>query len=187
VKRGRSLYGLEVLIVGAGGIAAELIRLLAVFDVNITVVRRSSAPLAGAARTVAAAEFSSVLPSADVVIIAAASTGETARLVGAAELHLMKKTAVLVNVARGALVDTDALTTALGEGALAGAGLDVTDPEPLPDGHPLWNEARCLITSHAADTPEMTEPLLANRVRLNVEAFLGHGQFVGVVDPVAGY
>jgi len=186
-KRGTSLYGLSVVIVGAGGIAKEIMRLLSVFDVEITVVRRSASPLDGAARTVTTEQLGDVLPSADVVIVAAASTGETAQLFGERELRLMKDSAVLVNIARGALIDTDALVDALASGSIAGAGLDVTDPEPLPDGHALWSEPRCLITSHSADTPAMTAPLLANRIRLNVEAFLGDGRFVGVVDPVAGY
>ena len=186
-KRGTSLYGGRVVLVGAGGIAKEIIRLLSVFDVEITVVRRSAAPLDGAARTVTTDELHAVLPDADVVILAAASTGETAQLIGEAELRLMGESAVLVNIARGALIDTDALVDALASGSIAGAGLDVTDPEPLPDGHPLWAEPRCLITSHSADTPAMTAPLLANRIRLNVNAFLDDGRFVGVVDPVAGY
>jgi len=99
----------------------------------------------------------------------------------------MKSDAILINVARGPLVDTDALADALAAGAIAGAGLDVTDPEPLPDGHRLWNEPRALITAHSADTPEMTTPLLGERFRLNLEAFLDHGRFEGVVDPGAGY
>jgi phosphoglycerate dehydrogenase-like enzyme len=99
----------------------------------------------------------------------------------------MKPSAVLVNIARGTLVDSMALADALHAGHLAGAGLDVTDPEPLPDGHPLWSAPRCVITSHAADTPDMVEPLLADRVRHNVGALLGDGAFVGIVDPGAGY
>lgn len=186
-KRGISLYGLNVVIVGAGGIAKEIMRLLSVFEAEVTVVRRSTAPLTGASRTVTTAQLGEVLPTADVVILAAASTGETAQLFGEAELRIMKQSAVLVNIARGALIDTDALVDALASGSISGAGLDVTDPEPLPEGHALWAEPRCLVTSHAADTPEMTAPLLANRIRLNVEAFLGDGRFVGVVDPVAGY
>jgi len=186
-KLGTSVYGLNVTVVGAGGIAAEIIRLFSMFDANITVVRRSTEPMPGATITVTASELASVLPTADVVILAAASTGETARLIGAAELALMKASAVLVNIARGAIVDTDALVDALRGGVIAGAGLDVTDPEPLPDGHPLWSEPNCIITSHSADTPEMTAPLLANRIRLNVEALHSDLGFVGVVDPAAGY
>jgi phosphoglycerate dehydrogenase-like enzyme len=187
VKIGTSLYGRHVLIVGAGGIAVEIMRLFAPFEVEFTVVRRSSAPLAGAARTVPVEELPDVLPDADVVILAAAATDETAHLIGARELAAMKPSAALINIARGALVDQDALLAALESGRLAGAGLDVTDPEPLPPGHPLWQAPRCIVTSHTADTPEMTEPLLAERVRRNVAALLGDGRFVGLVDPAAGY
>ncbi|MEQ1734832.1 MAG: NAD(P)-dependent oxidoreductase [Rhodoglobus sp.] len=187
VKIGTSLYGRTVLIIGAGGIALEIMRLFAPFEVEFTVVRRTGDPLAGATKTVSAGELHSVLPDADVVIVAAAATKQTAQLIGAAELALMKPNAALVNIARGALVDSAALLASLESGHLAGAGLDVTDPEPLTDGHPLWQTPRCIVTSHTADTPEMTEPLLAERVRRNVEALLGDGHFVGVVDPKVGY
>ena len=186
-EEGISLYGRNVVIVGAGGIAVEIMRLLAPFRAHITVVRRSATPLEGAARTVAASELLDVLPDADVVILAAASTGSTAKMLGAAEFAAMKRSAVLVNIARGALVDTDALVAALAAGEIEGAGLDVTDPEPLPDGHPLWSEPRCIITSHSADTDDMVEPLLAGRIRANVRALLETGRFVGIVDLEAGY
>ncbi|WEO79113.1 D-isomer specific 2-hydroxyacid dehydrogenase family protein [Cryobacterium sp. SO2] len=187
VPAGESLYGRTVLIVGAGGIARELIRLLAPFGTHIVVVRRSTEPVPGAARTVASDGLTAELPHADVVVLAAALTGGTRHLLSHAEFALMKPTAHLVNIARGALVDTGALVETLARGALAGAALDVTDPEPLPDGHALWTEPRCLITPHMADTPEMTAPLLAERIRLNVAALLGNGPFIGVVDPAAGY
>lgn len=186
-KFGTSLFGLSVLIVGAGGIVVELIRLLEPFGVRVTVVRRSEGDVAGAERTVTSERLGEVLPAADVVVIAAAFTDGTRKLIGAAELAAMKPSAILINIARGGLVDTDALTAALAAGEIAGAGVDVTDPEPLPDGHPLWNEPRVIITPHSADTPAMTAPLLAERIRENVEAFLGDGRFVGVVDVKAGY
>ncbi len=184
---GRSLYGMNVVIVGAGGIALELIRLLAPFGTDITVVRRSAHPVEGARATVPSERLREVLPHADVVVVAAALTEGTRRLFGEAEFAAMKPSAYLVNVARGGLVDTDALVSALRNGEIAGAGLDVTDPEPLPDGHPLWDEPNALITPHQADTAEMVAPLLAERIRLNVEAFLGDGRFVGRVDPEVGY
>ncbi|MGV8969860.1 MAG: D-isomer specific 2-hydroxyacid dehydrogenase family protein [Microbacteriaceae bacterium] len=184
---GLSLYARNVLIVGAGGISLELMRLLEPFEVSVTIVRRADAAVAGAVRTVTAEKLDDVLPEADVVVLAAASTEETAQLLGAQQFSLMKPTAVLVNIARGALVDTGALVDALASGSIAGAGLDVTDPEPLPDGHPLWGEPHCVITSHSADTADMTAPLLAARIRSNVEAFLDHGRFVGIVDPKSGY
>lgn len=186
-KSGVSLYGRRVVIVGAGGIAVEIMRLLAPFEVRVTIVRRTAEPLAGADRTVASDSLMEVLPEADVVILAAAATDETHHLIGADQLAAMKPTAALVNIARGQLVDQDALVAALRSGHLVGAGLDVTTPEPLPDGHPLWSAPRCVITSHCADTPEMVTPLLAERIRANVVALLGDGAFIGVVDPVRGY
>lgn len=186
-KIGASLYGANVVIVGAGGIAIELMRLLEPFRTNVSIVRRSLSHLDGAASTVTFDRLHDVLPNADVVVLAAAMTDSTANLIGAAELALMKSSAILVNVARGGLVDPDALVHALATGSISAAGLDVTAPEPLPDGHPLWSEPRALITPHSADTPEMTTPLLAERVKTNVRAFLDHSRFVGLVDPEAGY
>ncbi len=186
-KIGTSLYGRNIVIIGAGGIAVEIMRLFAPFEVDVTVVRRTAVPLAGATRTVSVDDLHAVLPDADVVIVAAAATAETAQLIGERELALMNPGCALVNIARGSLVDSAALLASLEAGHLAGAGLDVTDPEPLTPGHPLWQAPRCIVTSHTADTPEMTEPLLAERVRRNVEALLGDSRFVGVVDPIAGY
>ncbi|GAA0995748.1 D-isomer specific 2-hydroxyacid dehydrogenase family protein [Subtercola frigoramans] len=184
---GESLYGLSVVIVGAGGIAVELLRLLAPFGVKTTVVRRSAEPLPGADRTVSTDDLDIALATADVVVLAAAMTDDTKHLIGQAQFAVMKSSAILVNIARGGLVDTGALVDALHSGAIAGAGVDVTDPEPLPDGHPLWSAPNVIITPHSADTPEMTAPLLAERLRRNVVAFLGDGSFAGVVDPQAGY
>ena len=93
----------------------------------------------------------------------------------------------LVNVARGRHVDTDALVAALREGTIAGAALDVTDPEPLPDGHPLWTMPNCIITPHTADTWDMIMPHLAERITANVAHFVAGEPFEGPVDPAAGY
>lgn len=186
-KVGASLYGANVVIVGAGGIAIELMRLLAPFRVSVSIVRRSTTDLGGAERTVTSDRLHEVLPDADVLVLAAAMTESTAEFIGETELKMMKLSAILVNVARGGLVDTDAVVAALAQGTISAAGLDVTNPEPLPDGHPLWAEERALITPHSADTPEMIAPLLAERIKTNVRAFLENSPFVGLVDPEAGY
>jgi phosphoglycerate dehydrogenase-like enzyme len=99
----------------------------------------------------------------------------------------MDRQAWLVNVARGALVDTAALVAALRAGQIGGAALDVTDPEPLPDGHPLWDLPNCLITPHTADTEQMTEPLLAARIAENVRRLAAGRELEGLVDPDLGY
>jgi len=186
-RTGLSLYENHVVVVGAGGITAELIRLLAPFRVSVTVVRRTAEAFAGADRTVTAAELDSVLPSADIVVLAAASTSETRHIIGRAQFEVMPAHAVLVNIARGALLDQDALVAALRDDRLWGAGLDVTEPEPLPADHPLWQETRCVITSHAADTPLMTAHLLGSRIESNVRSFLSGNAFLGLVDTRAGY
>lgn len=186
-KIGSSLYGLNVVIIGAGGIALELLRLLEPFGVHVTIVRRSADPVEGADRTVTGDHLAEVLPDADLVVVAAAFTSGTDKLIGARELALLPETAYLVNIARGGLVDTDALVEALRARSIAGAAVDVTDPEPLPDGHPLFTLDNAIVTPHSADTPEMIAPLLAARVRQNVHAFLETGEFVGLVDPEAGY
>jgi phosphoglycerate dehydrogenase-like enzyme len=184
---GLSLYDQKVTILGGGGITTKLLEQLAPFRVEATVVRRRPDPVPGAARTVSTSELHKVLSGSLVVFVALALTPETTGIIGAGELELMDPTAWLVNVARGPHVDTDALVTALRAESIAGAALDVTDPEPLPDGHPLWELPNCIITPHTADTIEMVMPLLALRIRTNVERFAAGEEMVGLVDPDAGY
>ena len=93
----------------------------------------------------------------------------------------------LVNVARGGVVDTEALVDALRASQIGGAALDVTDPEPLPAGHPLWDLPTCLITPHTADTEEMIQPLLASRIAENVRRLAAGQDLVGLLDPGHGY
>lgn len=184
-KTGTSLHGLRVTVVGAGGVALEIVRLMKAFDTEVTVIRRLDEPVEMADHT--ASDLDSVLQATDVLVLAAAHTPSTHHMVGAAQLDALPDHAIIVNIARGALIDTDALVDALSAGRIQGAALDVTDPEPLPDGHPLWSEPRCLITPHAADTIEMIQPLYRARIAANLAAFRGVGPFVGLVDPVAGY
>ncbi len=184
---GLSLYEQRVTILGGGGIAASLLGQLAPFRVEATVVRRRPDPVAGAARTVSVSELGEVLAGSLVVFLALALTPSSEHIIGTPELDQMDESAWLVNVARGRHVDTNALITALGDGSIGGAALDVTDPEPLPDGHPLWDAPSCIITPHTADTIEMVIPHLAERIRINV-ARLGAGEpLEGLVDPDAGY
>jgi phosphoglycerate dehydrogenase-like enzyme len=184
---GTSLYDQKVTILGGGGITTKLLEQLAPFRVEATVVRRKADPVAGAARTVSVEDLDEVLPGSLVVYLALALTPETTGIIGARQLELMDETAWLVNVARGGHVDTDALVAALRAGSIAGAALDVTEPEPLPDGHPLWDLPNCIITPHTADTIEMIMPLLADRIRTNVVRFAAGEELVGLVDPDAGY
>jgi phosphoglycerate dehydrogenase-like enzyme len=184
---GTSLYHRPVTILGGGGITARLLELLAPLRVTATVVRRRPDPLPGAARTVGQADLHQALDGAQVVFLALALTPETTGIIGADELAAMRGDAWLVNVARGGHVDTAALVAALTTGAIGGAALDVTDPEPLPDGHPLWQLENCIITPHTADTTEMIVPLLARRIEENVTRFAAGEPLVGLVDASLGY
>lgn len=184
---GESLFGQPVTVVGAGGIAAVLMRLLEPFGTPVTVVRRHLEPVSGAVRTITTDRLAEALAGARAVVLAVALTPQTRSLIGRAELAAMEPDAWLVNVARGGVIDTDALTAALRQGQIGGAALDVTDPEPLPAGHPLWDLPNCIITPHTADTEEMTQPLLAGRIADNVRRLVAGRELVGLLDPDLGY
>ena len=182
-----ALHGVPVTIVGGGGIATSLIELLKPFDARVTVVRRRPDPLPGAERTLPSESLHDALGEARVVFLALALTPATRHVIDGAALARMHERAWLVNVSRGPHVDTDALVEALGRRRIAGAALDVTDPEPLPAGHPLWRMDNCLITPHSAGASAPVMRLLADRVRVNVARFAAHEPLVGVVDLDAGY
>jgi phosphoglycerate dehydrogenase-like enzyme len=182
-----TLYDAPVVVLGGGGITTCLLSLLEPFRSQVTVVRRSAAPLPGAARTVPPEQLDDVLPDAVLVVLALALTPQTTHIIGARQLAAMSADAWLVNVARGRHVDTDALVDALRTGRIGGAALDVTDPEPLPDDHPLWGLPNCLITPHTANPWQTAQPLLARRVTENVRRFAQDEPLLGLVDLAAGY
>jgi phosphoglycerate dehydrogenase-like enzyme len=184
---GTSLYDQPVTILGAGGITASLLELLAPMRVSATVVRNRADPVPGAAHTLEVSRLNEAIAGAQVVFLALALTPSTEHIIGAAQLAAMRPDAWLVNVARGGHVDTGALVDALTAQAIGGAALDVTDPEPLPDGHPLWDLENCIITPHTADTWEMIKPLLGRRIRENVARFAAGEPLIGQVDPAQGY
>jgi D-3-phosphoglycerate dehydrogenase len=178
----RPLEGATVAIVGTGGIGRALIEMLEPLRVEVLAVTRR-----GREGTIPADRLGEVWPRAHQVVIAAPATGATRHLVGAGELAAMREDAWLVNVARGSLVDTDALVDALARGAIGGAALDVTDPEPLPDGHPLWTEPRALITPHVANPDATLRRYLAELVRENVARFAAGDELISTIDLDAGY
>ncbi|WP_433243551.1 D-isomer specific 2-hydroxyacid dehydrogenase family protein [Streptosporangium sp. CA-135522] len=183
----RSLHGRRVTILGGGGVATELVRLLQPFDCRIRVLRRRPEKVEGAEETLPPTALHAVLPETDVLVLALALTPETRHVIGAAELALLPADAVVVNVARGAHIETDALVEALRDGTISAAGLDVTDPEPLAEGHPLWDDPRVLITSHCADSAEYVMRMLCERVERNVRQLRAGLPLEGVIDPATGY
>lgn len=184
---GRNLIGARVTILGGGGITEELVRLLQPFDCRITVVRNKVVDMEGVDEVLESERYADALPGADVVVLALALTPDTEGIIGRAELESMENHAWLVNVARGKHVVTDDLVWALRNGVIGGAGLDVTDPEPLPEGHPLWELPNCIITPHVGNTPEMAVPLLGERITANVKRWSEGRDLIGPVDPGLGY
>ena len=186
-ESGRNLLGARITVLGGGGITRSLLRLLAPWGCEVTVVRRSEAPFEGAARTLTLDRVHEAVSGADAVVVALALTEETRHVVDAALLESMGPQCWLANVARGGHVDHAALGAALRSGVIAGAVLDVTDPEPLPDSSELWSLPNCVITPHIGNTREMGLPLIAGRVQENVRRWLAGEQLLGLVDIDLGY
>lgn len=185
---GHNLVDAHITILGGGGITRSLLRLLDGFTPHTTVVRRdpTASPL-DAGDVVGFDALDSALTGADAVVLALALTPETHGVLNARTLELLPDHAWVVNVARGPHVVTDDLVAALATDTIGGAGLDVTDPEPLPDGHPLWAMDNVIITPHVGNTPAMARPLLSARVTDNVGRWIASRPLVGPVDPRLGY
>ncbi|QHE68891.1 D-isomer specific 2-hydroxyacid dehydrogenase family protein [Rhodococcus sp. WAY2] len=182
-----TLRGATVAMVGAGGIGRALIPMLASLGADVIAVNRSGSPVPGAIETLPTTRLNEVWPRADHFVIGAPATSATHHLVSGAELAQMKSTSWVINVARGSLIDTDALVHALRNGSIGGAGLDVTDPEPLPDGHPLWELPNVIITPHDSNPPSVRPPAFADHVALNVTRFVAGERLTALIDPVVGY
>lgn len=157
------LYGGKALILGAGSIGSRVAALLEAFGMEVATVRRTPAP-----GVLGPGEWRARLGEFDWVIVAVASTEDTRGMIGAAELAAMKPDAALVNVSRGFVVDTEALLASLRARRLGAAFLDVTDPEPLPADHPLWDFDNVHITMHLSGR---SQTLL---IRRGVERFLAN-------------
>ena len=189
-KHADSLFDAEVLLIGGGGISEQLAEFLIPFRSKVTVVRkRPEQPFAESftGKVVGFDSLDDQLAKAQFVVLACALTEETRFLFNRERFSLMRSDSYLVNIARGEVVDQEALLEALSSGQIAGAATDVTYPEPLPEGHPMWSEPRLIITPHTADTLTQITSLLSERLRVNVSAWLAGGPLTGVVDKVLGY
>lgn len=187
-----TLRSKTVTIVGAGGIGRALIPMLAPLGAHIIAVNRSGRPVTGpgipgTVDTVPADQLGRIWAHTDHVVVAAPATPATRHLIGADELARLKPSSWVINVARGSLIDTDALVTALASGAIGGAGLDVTDPEPLPDGHPLWVLPNAIVTPHDSNPPQLRLAAFADHVAANVARFVAGEELLAPVEPERGY
>jgi phosphoglycerate dehydrogenase-like enzyme len=189
-KHADSLFDAEVLLVGGGGISEQLAEFLLPFRSKVTVIRKRPEQPFGKefnGRVVGFESLDHELPKAQFVVLACALTDETRFLFNRERFGLMRSDSYLVNIARGEVVDQDALLEALATGQIAGAATDVTYPEPLPEGHPMWSEPKLIITPHTADTLPQVTRLFSERLRVNVSAWLSGHELTGIVDKKLGY
>lgn len=184
---GMPLRGSTALIVGCGAIGCALIPVLASLEVDTIAVTNSGTKVPGAIESHAQSALPRLWGRADVVVVAAPATAQTRHIIDAAALESMPRHCTLVNVARGTLVDTDALVLALAQGQIAGAGLDVTDPEPLPAGHPLWALPNVLVTPHDANPEIAWKANVAERVTQNLRRYLAQEELIGMIDLQRSY
>ncbi|MDH3024720.1 D-isomer specific 2-hydroxyacid dehydrogenase family protein [Gordonia alkanivorans] len=183
----RSLHGSTVAIVGAGGIGASLGPRLKACGARVVAVNRSGREVPGADEVRRSAELDSVWSSVDHVVLAAPSTPETRHMINAGSLAALPDHAWIVNVARGPLVDEEALYRALVGGEIAGAALDVTDPEPPAEDHPLWSLPNVIITPHVANPASGLTREMAPWLAENVRRFAAGEELISVVTPGRDY
>ena len=165
--------GHTLLMVGFGGIGREVARLSRVLGMTVIGVSRQGRPDPAADEVHPASRLHELLPRADVIVLALPIDATTKHMINARALALCKPSAFLINVGRGGLVDQDALVAALTSGRLAGAGLEVTDPEPLPAEHALWRTPNVLISPHISGAPSPHGRLrLVERVGANLQRYL---------------
>ena len=177
------LDGTRALVIGYGTIGRLIGERLAAFGVEVTGVTRS-----GRDGTLMPDAWHARLGEYDWVVLAAPSTDATRAMMGAAELAAMKREAWLINIARGDMVDQDALVAALQAGEVAGAFLDPTDPEPLPAGHPLWSAPNCMISMHMSGRSQTKMFQRGAALFLeNLKAFVVGEPMRNVADLDAGY
>lgn len=184
----QELHGKTMLVVGLGGIGTQLSRRAHGFGMRVVAIDpRATEKPDVVERLEKPGRLGELLPRADVVVIACPLTAETRGLFDAAQFRRMKKSAYFINVARGPVVKTDDLTAALKNGQIAGAGLDVTDPEPLPAGHPLWKLENCVISPHIGGQSPEARDRQWRLWRENVRRFVAGEPLLCVVDKKLGY
>jgi phosphoglycerate dehydrogenase-like enzyme len=189
-KYADSLFDEDLLIVGGGGIAQQLVDLVEPMRTRVVVIRKRPQESFSNTKFSKVLGFESLdqeLTKAKFVVLACALTEETRFLFNSNRLSKMRRDSFLVNVARGEIVNQDDLIQALRQQVIAGAATDVTYPEPLPDGHPLWEVENLIITPHTADTMPIVTRLFAERLRENVTAYVRGDRLVGIVNPELGY
>jgi phosphoglycerate dehydrogenase-like enzyme len=187
------LKGMTVGIVGLGGIGSQVARRARAMDMAVIAVdilpkyREQIGDICDEIRLVQDDGLSWLLPNSDVIVISAPHTKVSEGMMGAEQFGMMKKSAYFINVARGKIVKTPALVEALKSGQIAGAGLDVTDPEPLPSDHELWSFPNVIITSHIAARSQYNRERLYSVFVENVHRYVNGFPMMNLVDKELGF
>lgn len=181
------LTGQTVLLLGTGAIGKEIAKRLRPFGCSIIGARRRAEPVEGFDRIVSFAELGDFLPEVDHVASSLPMTPYTDKLLSADLIARMKPGAFFYNVGRGGTVDQEALIAALQDGRLGGAGLDVVEPEPLPEDSPLWTMENVLMTSHSSGGSPRTGERSAEVLRENVRRYIAGEDLLNIVDLEYGY
>lgn len=189
----RSFHGIELngktaVVVGMGGIGRAIAVRVNAFGMSVIGVDPEENPFPPfVARLVKPDRLDDVLPLADVVFLAAPDTPKSHKMMGTRQFELMKRASYFIAVSRGGIYDVDGLVKALNEKRLAGAGVDVTDPEPLPKDHPLWKFENAIITPHIAGRSDQDAARMIGTLKENIRRFVEGKELTNVVDKQKGY
>jgi phosphoglycerate dehydrogenase-like enzyme len=187
-ERAILLSGKTMLVVGLGGIGTEVARRAHAFGMTVLAIRNSRAePPPFVSRLGVPSDLAAWIKEADVVVDTLPLTADTKGMFDAKVFGAMKRTAFFVNVGRGGTVVTDDLVQALRQGTIAGAGLDVVDPEPLPQGHPLWTAPNLMLTPHTSGDADDERRIVWTIARENLRRYVAGGRLLSVVDVKRGY
>jgi len=185
---GVELNGRTAVIIGVGGIGTQIAFRAWAHGMTVIGVDPEDIPyMPVISKVVKPDMLDEVLPEADVVFISAPHTPMSHKMVGARQFELMKKNSYFIAVSRGGIYDMDALVKGLETKRLAGAGVDVTDPEPLPKGHPLWKFENVIITPHIAGRSDKDHARMVGTVKENIARFVEGKPLINVVDKQKGY
>jgi len=189
----RSFHGIELngktaVVVGVGGIGTQIAVRASAFGMNVIGVDAEDKPFLPFIKSVVKPDqLDDVLPQADVVFISVPDTPKSHKMMGAHEFELMKKNSYFIAVSRGGIYDMGGLVKALDGKQLAGAGVDVTDPEPLPKQHPLWQFENVIITPHIAGRSDRDAERMVGTIKENLRRFVEGKPLINVVDKQKGY